>query len=622
MVTTSSTLLHKLTRHRIDLIRSSAPAPCSRVRSLWLFLPTLWGLAACVDGVAAQSIPGSSDTVAVPDSVVCADGPVTSINVDSRPIYDPQSTSIGPLQWVYRTLNLLHINTTEAFIRSELLFEEGDCYDAFLVSESRRLLDSHGFMYVEEVSDRPDGNGGWVVDVATRDEWSTKVDLYPTFDEGLNLERFQVTEENLLGQGIFGEFTYYNRRETRTHSFAVFTPRFFGRSDANVAAGRSRAGNFFNQYWRYPFVGEAGHVGLRQGYGRGTDYFAFATDETVPYKQVLVPLRREQVELSGGYRFGEAGESIILGASLTWDETTFPRSPEIVAEDQFDVRDSLPEGEAPPALTRQLRPSAATRVSLHLGTRRYRYVEYTGLDDLRHTEQIGLGMFAGVTVGRTIGILQQDGAPPDDDYYVRSHMSFMAPVGRSLIGGGLSFEARHPEAGWRDILGSLDLTMHGRADWLPAQTLFFRAASASGWDTTIPFQLNLGGREGVRSLREDQYPGGRLLRFVFEDRIVLPWPEDTADLGITLFSDLGRVWPGDAPYGVDSGWQASAGFGLRIGLPRGTRNVYRADVAFPVGPTSGSPIFRISLEFNQIRRGFYTPEFRRSQRFAVGPESF
>ena len=114
----------------------------------------------------------------------------------------------------------------------------------------------------------------------------------------------------------------------------------------------------------------------------------------------------------------------------------------------------------------------------------------------------------------------------------------------------------------------------------------------------------------------------RMLRFVLEDRVALPWPSKTADLGLTLFSDLGRVWPGEVPYGVDSDWQAALGFGLRLGLPRATRHIYRADIAFPVGPTGGSPIFRVTFEFNQLRAGFYTKDVSRSRRFAVGPESF
>jgi len=573
----------------------------------------VWALAGTLpDGVRAQS--------AATPAAVCPAGVISSIDVDSRPIYDPESTTIAPLAWTYRTLNLLHINTSEAFIRRELLFKEGDCFDPFLISESYRLIDSHGFMFMEEITDEDDGAGGRRVHVATRDEWSTKVDLGVNYDAGFNLERFQATEENLLGRGIFGEYTYYKRRETKTQSFGVRTPRFFGRSDAGMAGGVSRAGRFFEQYLRYPFVGEAGRIGVREGFNRTTDYFAYSTDGAEVFSQVLVPVRREQIELSGAYRFGAAGRSVILGAGITWDEVSFPDGPEIIFDD-FDVRDPLP-GTPPPELARQLRESAATRVSLHLGTRRFRYVEYTGLDDLRHTELIGLGMFAGASVGRTIGILQQRGAPHEDDIYTRGTLSFAVPAGLSLLSFGATVEARHVSEGWRDILLDADMAAYGRIGALPSHTLFLRVSGASGWETTLPYQLSLGGREGVRSLAEDRYPGGRMLRFVLEDRVALPWPSNTADLGLTLFSDLGRVWPGDSPYGIDSDWQSALGFGLRIGLPRSTRHIYRTDIAFPIGRTGGSPIFRVTFEFNQFRQGFFTRDVRRSRRFQVGPDSF
>ena len=558
--------------------------------------------------------------VAVADEAACSRGVISSIEVDSRSIYDPESTSIAPLAWTYQALNFLHVNTSESFIRGELLFEEGDCFDPFLLSESDRLLDQYGFIYVEDITHEDDGAGGRSVRVATRDEWSTKVDVGVTYDDGLNLEKLQVTEENFLGRGVFAEFTHYARRETRTRSFGVRTPRFFGRSDAGIAAGTSRAGPFFEQYWRYPFVGEAGRVALREGYERGTDFFAYSTDGAEPYIQVLVPARRELAELSGAYRFGRPGASVILGASLTRDVVTFRDVPEITFGD-FDEREPLP-GTPPSRLERQLRPFSATRMALHLGTRRYRYVEYTGLDDLRHTENVGLGYFAGVTLGRSVGLLTSDEAPAEDDVFARSHVSLTVPVGLGLFVWGATVEARHESNGWRDLLAEADLAAYGRTERLPGHTLFFRASSAGGWDTTLPYQLSLGGREGIRSLPEDRFPGGRMLRFVLEDRVALPWPTETADLGLTFFSDLGRVWPGDVPYGVDSGWQAAVGFGLRIGLPRGTRHIWRTDIAFPVGPSGGSPIFRVTFEVNKLRSGFFTPDVLRSRRFQLGPETF
>ena len=114
-----------------------------------------------------------------------------------------------------------------------------------------------------------------------------------------------------------------------------------------------------------------------------------------------------------------------------------------------------------------------------------------------------------------------------------------------------------------------------------------------------------------------------MARFVAEDRVVLPWPSaGTADLGLTLFTDVWRVWPGDVPYALDSGWQAAVGFGLRVGFPSGSRQAWRTDVAFPVGPTGGSPIFRFAIELNSLRAGFFSPDVSRSRRFNLGAEDF
>ncbi len=557
-----------------------------------------------------------------PDEELCTSGIITAIDVDSRSVYDPESTRIAPLAWTYSLLNLLHVNTNQAFIRRELLFKEGDCFDPFLLTESYRLLDQYGFMMVEDIEDYDDGAGGHRINVATRDEWSTKIDIGPAYDDGLHIERFQVTEENFLGNGVFAEFTHYARRETRTQSFGLRTPRFFGRSDAGIAAGTSRPGRFIDQYWRYPFLGEASRVSIREGYNYSTDFFAYGTDGADSlFTQVLLPVRRQQAELSGAYRFGDPGASVILGASLTRDVVTFPLPIEGTAGD-FDVRAYLAPGTVPAELLTQLRPYSATRVALHLGTRRIRYAEYVGLDALRETTLTGLGIYAGASVGRTLPIFEASRAPAEDDWYTRAHVSITQPIGSSIIHSGAGFEARHISAGWRDVLAQAEFVAYGRAGWLPGQTLFFRASTAGGWETTLPYQLSLGGREGVRSLPEDRFPGGRMLRFVAEDRIVLPWPTDTADLGLTFFGDLGRVWAAEAPYGVDSGWQAAAGFGLRIGLPNGTRNVWRTDLAFPIGGAGGGPVFRVNLEMNKLRSGFQTPEAARSNRFRVGAETF
>ncbi len=575
--------------------------------------------------IGAQEDPGlrpDGERAAGPDVDACTMGHITAIEVQSRSIYDPEGAPYRAVGFAYELANALHVNTRESFIQRELLFEEGDCLDPFLLSESERLLDQYGFLTDASVSSRADGNGGHIVVVTTRDEWSTKVDLGFTYDEGANVEKLQVTEENFLGHGVFGEFTYLNRRETRTHSFGVSTPRFFGRSDAGIAWGKSRSGHFFDQHLRYPFVGEAGSWAVRQGYRRGTDFFGYATGGMEQFTRLLVPVFRENAEFSIARRFGDPGASVIVGASLVRDVVRFDDPAQVTLGSGYDDR-ALFEGTAPESMLRQWRGGAATRLGVHLGTRRFHYRDYVGLDGVRDHQTVGLGLFAGVSLARGLPMLAPTGVERLEDWVARSHVSFSAPVGSSLLHGGTTWEARYDAGGWRDVLGSADLVFYGRSRYLPGQTWFARASFGGGWKTETPYQLSLGGREAVRALAEDQLPGGRMVLFVLEDRIAFPWPSSkTMDLGATVFGEAGRMLPGDVPYGVDSGWQGSVGFGLRIGLPPGTRNIWRADVVFPVGSAGESPMFRLTFELNKFRLGFFNPEVRRSYWFGLGPETF
>jgi hypothetical protein len=571
--------------------------------------------------VAGPPVHAQQDTVRVnPPSRVCEAGAITGINVVRGSVFDPDSTSIGALAWTYRLMNVLHIRTQESFVRREILLSEGECYDPFLATESERLLESYSFLTNARVTAESDGSGGQLVTVSTQDEWSTQVDVGVTYDGGPNLEKFEVTEENFLGQGIFAEFTHRERLETRTQAVRVSTPRLFGRTDASIEIGRDRPGSFFNQYIRYPFIGETGRFSVRQGYSRGTSYYSYGTPVGDPLSQVVAPQFREVLEFSAAQRFGGRGRSLIAGFTVSRDVTRFGAI-EAAADDDLDELVPYP-GTVPSELTRQTEERAATRVWLHLGTRQIRFQEYFGIDGLRDRLLVGLGYFLGASVGQGFGVLIPDGATGADEFFGRASASFTAPLGSSILHGGGYVESRRADNGWEDVLADAELVAYLRNDGLPGQTFFFRASVAGGWDTTMPYQMSLGGREGLRALPEDRYPGGRAARFVFEDRVVFPWPSSTIDLGMTVFADVGRVWPGDAPFGIDSGWRTGVGAGVRIGFPRRTRHAWRADVAFPVGGPETSPILRITFELNRLAQGFFTPDHFRSRRFDLGAHSF
>ncbi|MDC0161221.1 hypothetical protein OAJ07_07210, partial [Gemmatimonadales bacterium] len=126
-----------------------------RVLRLALILPLI-----ALGGFPAQAVYAQADTVRVdPARQVCDTGVITGIEVIRGAVFDPDSTDIGVVAWAYRLMDVLHIRTQESFIRREVLFEEGDCYDAFLAQESERLLESYGFLTEARVTSKLDGTG-------------------------------------------------------------------------------------------------------------------------------------------------------------------------------------------------------------------------------------------------------------------------------------------------------------------------------------------------------------------------------------------------------------------------------------------------------------------------------
>jgi hypothetical protein len=60
-----------------------------------------------------------------------------------------------------------------------------------------------------------------------------------------------------------------------------------------------------------------------------------------------------------------------------------------------------------------------------------------------------------------------------------------------------------------------------------------------------------------------------------------------AQWGTAIFTDIGKTWSGDVPFGETTVARASVGVGLLAAVPPKSRRLLRADVAVPV--TGGAP---------------------------------
>ena len=78
-----------------------------------------------------------------------------------------------------------------------------------------------------------------------------------------------------------------------------------------------------------------------------------------------------------------------------------------------------------------------------------------------------------------------------------------------------------------------------------------------------------------------------------------------ADAGFAAFTEVGTLWAGDAPYGVNA-TRVTVGVSLLAAYPTRSKRLYRADIAFPL-TRSGEGMGRIEVRFSSADRtqGFW-----------------
>ncbi|MEX0935929.1 MAG: BamA/TamA family outer membrane protein [Gemmatimonadota bacterium] len=561
----------------------------------------------------------------------CPDGRISEIFIDTHSIFDPEDIpEAGPLTWAYELANSAHVSTRESFLRGELLFREGDCYDETVLRETARILRQFRFLARADVFGIPQPDGSHHVLVDTRDEWSTKFTLSVRFEDRVHFDGASLFEENFLGRGATLGVFRVDREEKRDVGGALEIPRLFGTGlDARLVANRTRVGEGIDQLLTYPFDDELDRYALRQRVSRDRDLFAYSLPAGGEFTHVVTPLEVQRMEVSGARRFGVPGKLWMLGGGVSFERVRVGGTDEteVVYGGDFSLREAMSTDRFLDPLQSQSVSRKATRVNAVFGVRRLEFTTRSGLDAVGGVQDLPVGGKALLSLGRSIGATGNNGS---GDTFARLEL-LHGRVGErtvSVLAGSL--EGRREDArrfvgpSWRDVLFEGDAFLYLIPGRPLDQTLVLRAAVQGGWDTTSPFQLTLGGPNGVRGYTEHELPGARRVLFSLEDRFRLTGPfGDFVDLGLTGFADLGRIWEGDVPYGVDSAWRGTVGAGLRVGFPAGSSTVLRADIAFPVGPgASGSrPVFRISAhEWVGVLNEFRNPQVSRSRRSGIAGE--
>ena len=177
---------------------------------------------------------------------------------------------------------------------------------------------------------------------------------------------------------------------------------------------------------------------------------------------------------------------------------------------------------------------------------------------------------------------------------------------RSFIGSQMIAEGRL-EIGkrvWENVLTG------GRLAWYLRPSIHQLTLTQLEWSTgnqvRVPFQLAFNDiNGGLIGYRNSRIPGGQRLVLRAEQRMVIPSIRNVADAGLAVFADAGRLWRGNAPYGVTTPWRATAGISLQAAVPPRSRRLYRVDLGFPIG---GDPDAKFEIRFSSAdrSRSFWT----------------
>lgn len=542
----------------------------------------------------------------VQPEAACPAGRIGIVFVDNHSIFDLADPDLDQrFDWAYRLANTLHTRTRAEFIQRELLLRPGDCYDPWLVEETARLLRNYNFLAHAEVEAERMADGTWTLTVDTRDEWSTEVDVrFAGGDEGFGVEGVRVTESNLLGAGRELGLFYFQRDARRDYGVSYYTPQLAGtRWDLRGAGGRTRAGTFVNGGVAYPFVGEVSSWSGRVFFSRSDQFFDYVVvdDPELAADRTLTPTREKYLELSVVRRLGSQGNVGMLGAGVSFQELAYPGQPQRAVGGDYDALEPADSALGAP-VGAQLHPLNAIHAFLLLGHRNVWWVKRTGLDSMRGEEDVRLGAEVGLALGRSLPALEND-----DDLITTLSLYTAMEAGDALLVASargdvrrnLAAPAAQPE--WEDLYGEAELLAYLRPTGWDRHTFLLRVAGLGAWHTRTPFQLTLGGLRAVRGLHPDRFPGGRRVVVGLEDRFFLGWPfRDVLDLGLAAFADAGRMWPGDVPYGADSGWQGSVGTGIRAAFPADSRSTFRLDFAWPLAQGAGLADARITFSFTEI----------------------
>ena len=526
---------------------------------------------ACLFCIIVLSLPNTA--FADPEHDPALEGlPIVAIHVDRNDIFDISDPKTKA--WFYRWANALHIISKEDFIRSMLLFKEGDLYSASLAAESARILRGLGIMNPVNITAHRVDDGVDVM-VETRDQWTLKAGARLGVFGSDASYRVDFEEENLFGWGKAVSVAYESDKERNSWSLGYFDP------------------NVFNSRWRINLVHATYSDGFHDEAVIDRPFYSLMT----PWTWGISGLRQELVD-----HLYSQSESVVDGLHETermsvWGGARLPGSGTVTRRltGGWEYRQNLYsdwvwDETDMPYPTPEDRLISGPRLSYEQVVDRFIVVE--GFRAWSVQEDVSLGpnfslttVFSSPTFGGDRRRLLTAG---------RAHAANRR--GRWLLLGDTWFSGRVENGAAHNLVAGIQIgaAQLGISGW----QIRFLAEGSRRLDRDR--QLTLGADLGLRGWDPDYFDGtGRAILNVQWRRLLKKEVLGLFSFGVVVFGDAGKTWDPRVGPGTE-GVRFDAGAGLLFDLSHvGRSTLLRIDAAVPDDGTgvtvtiSTSTIFRL-----------------------------
>lgn len=507
-------------------------------------------------------------------------------------------------------VGLEHQTTRSYVIRAYLRLRVGETCSEQRRIESERLLRAQRFISSASVQAIPDGEGRVRIRVSVVDELPFVASMRL---RGVSPSAATLGSQNWDGRGITGVVGAEQDPGYRTGFRALAGQSgAFGRPAlADAEWQRRTLGSLWRLGYSEPFLTDGQTAALHTSVLRET---AYPTLLRPGERDVVV--RTQRAAYNAGWvrrvRGGATGRLVGLGGVSVMGTEIRPDAVLSVRSDSGLVATT------DSSLFGRYRPHANGRVALISGVRYLRFKTVQRYETLRAEQDIASGVELDALVGPSIN--QSAGAR---DLLIATDLYLGAAGASSFTTLKVRAEGRITgrDDVWEGIVGSALFSWFKITS--PTRTRIVSLSGAVAQNLAFPAQLTFRDREGGLLAFPDGGEGGAARSVLrVEERWLLPWFSPRAGLAAGWVLDAGRIWKGDAPFGVTSPMRGSVGISLLGSYPVTSKRLYRVDFALPVNPGPGDGRFVVRL-FSGDRTGTFwaEPADVTRARASTGPNS-